>query len=104
MIVLIDDDSLIYLGWKLKASKLDLTLVYFQTVEEFLLNCDDLSKNCYIYIDSHLKSGIKGEIEAKRIFDKGFNRIYLTTGYSASEFNLNDYPWIIEVLGKSPPF
>jgi hypothetical protein len=47
-------------------------------------------------------NGIKGEEIAEKLFDMGFNNIYLATGYDADYFS--DIPFIRGIVGKSPPF
>jgi hypothetical protein len=49
-----------------------------------------------------LGENVKGEEIAKDIHDKGFEEIYLCTGYPADYFP--DMPWIKEIVGKTPPF
>ncbi len=102
MIILIDDDKLIHLGWKLRARKAGLVFSSFYTVDEFIQ--EQISKDLIsdIYIDSDLGSGIKGEEEAKRIFEFGYSNIVLATGYS--DINKSNYPWLKDVISKEPPF
>jgi len=104
MIVLIDDDKLVYLGWKLKANKTGNDLVYFSSIEGFLDKANGIPLTAQIYIDSSLGNNILGELESKKIWTLGYKNIYLTTGFSAVDFDLSQFPWIKEVFGKSPPF
>lgn len=104
MIILIDDDHLIHLGWKLKATKLNLPLQCFSTIEQFLNVEQTIPRSSMIYVDSSLKNNIQGENESRKIYDLGFKNIYLVTGYEPSSFNLNELFWIKKVLPKSPPF
>lgn len=104
MIVLIDNDRLVYLGWKLRAEKLGEQIIYFTKVDDFLNQASDIPKNTNIYVDSSLDDDIKGECESQKIWESGYLNIFLTTGYQADEFNLKEYPWIKKILGKEPPF
>ena len=104
MIILIDDDKLIHIGWKLKASKKSISFTSFFSIEEFMIAASTVDKKAIIYIDSHLKDGIRGEFEAEKIYSLGFKNINLTTGYDEEDFNLDQFPWLIKVVSKNPPF
>jgi len=102
MIILIDNDKLIHLGWKLRASKAGLIFSSFYSVDEFLK--EQISRDLIedIYIDSDLGNDVKGEEEAKRIYKSGYINIILTTGYS--DLNKSDFPWLKNIISKNPPF
>jgi len=104
MVILIDDDKLVYLGWRLKASKIGLNIIHYYSVTDFLLGSEALDQNSTIYIDADLGNKVRGEIEAKKIFEAGFQKIYLVTGYDKSEFDLEKLVWIKDVLTKDSPF
>lgn len=100
--VLIDDDVLIHIGWRMVAKKANIDLVCYRSVDEFLLEYKFFPFDTTIYIDSDLQNGYYGQIESKKIYDVGFESIILATGYS--EVNIELYPWISKVIGKRPPF
>ncbi len=100
--VLIDDDQLIHMSWKMEAKASDIELDCYFTVDEFLANSDIYSKNSIVNIDSNLSDGVKGEVESKKIYDAGFENIYLTTGYAPSEFKKPN--WIKKIIGKRAKF
>ncbi|WP_408098775.1 hypothetical protein ACJVC5_07615 [Peredibacter sp. HCB2-198] len=102
MIVLIDNDILIHLGWQVKASKTGLKLRTFSSIQDFLRQANEIKEDVTIYIDSDLGNGIQGEFEAKKLFDMGYQNLYLATGYS--DLKLKDYPWLKGIVPKSPPF
>lgn len=102
MNVLIDDDKLIHLGWIMKAQKAGVELNCFFSVDEFIAVSDKYDLTTNVYVDSDLKQGQKGEIEAKRLFDLGFQNLYLVTGYS--DVKVEDYQWLKGVLDKKAPF
>lgn len=102
MNVLIDDDKLIHLGWIHKAGKAGVELKCFYSVDEFLAVYKEFDPSTNVYIDSDLKQGQKGEIEAKRLFELGFRNLFLVTGYS--DLRREEYPWLKEVLSKTAPF
>jgi signal transduction histidine kinase len=101
-IVLIDDDDLIRKTWLIMAKRSGIDLYCFSTPDEFENRRSDFNSNTNIYIDSNLSNGVKGEIVAKELYQKGFTEIYLATGSSPQEFS--DMPWIKDIVGKDPPF
>lgn len=98
--VLIDDQDMIHKTWQMMAKIKKINLASFHTPEEFFAKCGALDKNCRIFIDSNLADGVKGEVIAKDIYAKGFERIYLATGSDKSEFP--PMPWIMDIVGKQP--
>lgn len=105
--VLIDDDNLVHMTWKMAATEKGLVLLSFKTVEDFLQSERTLARSIPIYIDSLLgkdKKGreIRGEMVAQHIFERGFKLIFLTTGLSHRSFEHS--PWLSGVRGKEPPF
>lgn len=100
MIALIDNDKFIRLSWTLKAKQNGVLFHAFSSINDFIVQA--LNKETTVYIDSNLDNGIKGEIESEMISNLGFKKIYLTTGYD--DLILSDYPWIIGIVSKSPPF
>lgn len=102
--ILIDDDKLIRLSWKTEALKKNISFQSFEYVDQFLNLNMNPSSSLYIYIDSNLGDGVKGEIEAKRLELAGYTNIYLATGYTKDDFDLELIPWIKGVTSKTPPF
>jgi hypothetical protein len=104
-IILIDDDSLVHLMWKMVATKKNLNLVALSDENEFNALAPEFPVDAKVYIDKNLSGGINGIEVAKRIFDKGFKNIYLATG---EDHILNGiqkvYPFFKGVIGKEPPF
>tara|TARA_B100001971_G_scaffold215195_1_gene260201 strand:+ start:25871 stop:26191 length:321 start_codon:yes stop_codon:yes gene_type:complete len=100
--ILIDDDSLIHKLWEIEASKKNIDLHKFFSVNDFIENHTNFDKDSTIYIDSSLGEEIKGEDEAEKIFKLGFENIYLVTGKSPEDI-LNK-KWIKEIRGKRPEF
>lgn len=99
--VLIDDDELVRKLWQYKAKSQKKRLYVYEDVKNFLENDKDIPFESTIYIDSNLKDG-KGEVLAKKIYDKGFRKIFLVTGYT--HIKLEAYPWIQGVYDKQPPW
>ncbi len=99
--ILIDDDKLMHINWKLQFEKAGKDLLTFYSVADFVRKASDIDQTSIIYIDSNLSNEIKGELESEQIYRMGFKTIFLSTGYS--DFDLKLYPWIKGVLGKSPP-
>lgn len=100
--ILIDDDDIIRNSWISWAKRKGTFLKTFQNFNDFEKEIHQVDKDTVIYIDSNLSDLTKGEIYAKKIYEYGIKNIYLTTGHDSSEFE--QYPWIREVIGKSPPW
>lgn len=100
--VLIDDDPLVHMTWKLEAKAKGIRLQAYKKAEEFLAECATLDKQTAIYIDSELGDDVKGEDIAKMLHDKGFTNIYLETGHPPGKFA--HLQFIKQVLPKTPPW
>ncbi len=100
--ILIDDDPLIRLMWENAAKKEEKKLITYERVSDFIKEEALFSKNSKIIIDSQLGEGLRGEEEAEKIFKCGFENIILATGYSKED--INQTPWIKEIVGKRPQF
>lgn len=98
-IVLIDDDRFTHMNWKRAARNENIDLHSFETIEAFLDNKDNFQIHTPIYIDSNLGNGIKGEIESEKIFDQGFEELFLATGMSKEDIEV-PY-WIKGIYGKT---
>jgi len=102
--IFIDDAPMNHNNWKLVAKIKKKNLTTFYTADDFYNTMPSYKKDTKIYIDSNLADGIRGEDVAKEIHKKGFKHIYLCTGYPKSSFNLDEMPWIEDIVGKEPPF
>ena len=100
--VLIDDDSLAHMTWKISAARSGKSLLQFHSIDSFLKNAESLSFETPIYVDSELGDGLKGEHESLRIYERGFRTIYLTTGHGPDKFRR--FTHIKEVVDKEPPW
>lgn len=101
-LVLIDDDISLASSWVFRGLQCHKNVETFNTVNEFKINIDRISKNIPIYIDSELGGQVKGEHFAKELFESGFANIYLSTGHDPSSFP--SMPWIKSIVSKEPPF
>lgn len=107
-VVLIDDDELVQLIWKMAASKTGKVLAGFLSLDAFQAAANNIGRSTPIYIDSLLGVDgegiqIRGELAAIGIRNMGFSEIFLATGKSDS-LNERDYPWLSGIRGKEPPF
>jgi signal transduction histidine kinase len=100
--VLIDDDPLVHMTWKVAARSAGVVLQPFKNPADFFAVCKILPKETPIYIDSDLGDGQKGEEIAKAIYERGFKTIYLETGHQPG--SLPGMPWIKEIISKEPPW
>ncbi len=90
--ILIDDDDLVHMTWKLVATEKQKSFVGFKSYEEFEAMEQLFNVKSKLFIDSKLGNGIMGEQVAKQISTRGFLEIYLCTGYEASSFP--EMPWL----------
>ena len=101
MAVLLDDDMLVHMNWKLAAKAAGVVLKAYKIPEDFTAGIETLAKDTPIYIDSDLGDGIKGENIAKELHAKGFTGLTMATGHGPEEFA--HLPWL-KVTGKEPPW
>ncbi len=99
--VLIDDDELVHMTWKIAAAENKKIFIGFKTYKEFEYKQNIINFQSNIFIDSNLGENIKGEEVAKLIFARGFKNLYLATGYEVEQFD--SMPFIRAVIGKEPP-
>lgn len=102
-IILIDNDKYVRKSWEMSAEKKSIKIYTFSDVEEFKLVAEKFDKGIYIFVDSELDNGQKGEILAEEIFNLGFENILLATGKLPEEFDLKLYPWIKGIQSKEFP-
>lgn len=99
--VLLDDDPLVHLNWRLAAKAAGAELKAFETPGDFYGALGSLPKDAPIYIDSELGGGARGEEIARDLHEKGYSDLTLATGHDAGAFA--GLPWL-KVTGKEPPF
>jgi len=100
--VLIDDDSLVHMVWKLAAGEQGKTLLLCANEAEFMARANEISFDTPIYIDQNLESGVKGVEVAGRLSERGYSNLYLSTGEEPSV--IGEYAFLKNVVGKSPPW
>ena len=101
MAILLDDDMLVHMNWKLAAKAAGVELKAFKTPEELSAGAENLPKDTPVYIDSDLGNNIKGEDIAIELRDKGFTDLTMATGHGPEKFA--HLPWL-KVTGKEPPW
>lgn len=101
MAVLLDDDPLVHLNWKLAAKNSGVELKPCKSPADLEKAVSCLPKDTPLYIDSELGGGVKGEHVAAELHARGFTDISLATGHAPEKFN--HLPWL-KVTGKEPPF
>lgn len=101
-LILLDDNLNVTRMWELAASMTGKKIRVFNLVADFEEALPAIELTTPIYIDSELGDGLRGEIYAREIFERGFKILYLATGYEASKFG--ELPWITAIVGKDAPF
>ncbi|HCC47883.1 MAG TPA: hypothetical protein DEQ38_07185 [Elusimicrobia bacterium] len=99
--VLLDDDALVHMNWRMAAKAAGAELKSFKTPQEFAEAAGTLPRDIPLYIDSELGNDIKGEDIAVDLHEKGFTDITMATGHSPEKFS--GLPWL-KVAGKEPPW
>src|SRR5690606_4265280 len=100
-IVLIDDDKYICRSWEANSKRRNIDFIYFTSVNDLLNNLSSLKITDDIFIDQNI--GKENGIElANKLFNKGFIKLFLATGYDKKTIELPGY--IIDVFGKEFPF
>ena len=101
MTVLLDDDMLVHMNWKLAAKAAGVELRAYKTPGDFNLGMETIPLDTPLYIDSDLGEGVKGEDIAIQLHNKGYLNITMATGHSYEKFS--GLPWL-KATGKEPPF
>jgi signal transduction histidine kinase len=100
--VLIDDDALPRMTWKLAAARAGKEFRSFPTVADFLKEAPEIGRDTPVYVDAELADGVNGARESLKIREMGFQEIYLATGHEAARFA--DHKHLRGVVGKEPPW
>lgn len=100
--ILIDDDEIVQTFWKLEAKLKGKRLKTFTRFAEFNKDKSNISKNTPIYIDANLANGERGEVISQKVYELGFENLYLATGQDPSDFP--PMPWLKGIVGKEPRF
>ncbi|MGK5086849.1 HAMP domain-containing sensor histidine kinase [Bdellovibrionota bacterium FG-2] len=99
--ILLDDDSLVHMNWEISAKQCGKKLRAFSHPDQFFKIATSLAKGSPVYVDANLGEGIKGEEVARKIYELGFKKVYLATGYEPEKFQGLDF--LAGILGKEPP-
>lgn len=97
-LVLIDDDQLVHLNWKIHLKKQGIKLLSYYSIKEFIKSASSLDRAIRIYLDSNLGNNIKGEVHGIEIYENGFENLRITTGSQ----NIRKPSWIKGIVGKCP--
>lgn len=100
--VLIDDDPLTRMTWKMAASQAGKKFRSFSTMADFFKEAPALGRETPVYIDAELADGVDGAQESLQVRDLGFQEIHLATGHEAAKFAA--YKHLRGVVGKEPPW
>ena len=100
--VLVDDDSLIHLMWKVAASERGKDVLFFSSITELFAITPALDRNTPIYVDANLGNGVRGEDVVAVLVQTGFRSVFLATGYTSED--LGALPANVQVVGKEPPW
>ncbi|MDD2805295.1 MAG: HAMP domain-containing sensor histidine kinase [Elusimicrobiales bacterium] len=99
--VLLDDDQLVHMNWRMAAKAAGAELTSCRTPEEFASAVAALPRDIPVFIDSELGGAVRGEDLAVNLHDNGYTDISLATGHAPEKFS--HLPWL-KVTGKEPPW
>ena len=100
--VLIDDDKLVQMTWRMAAKGAGIELSSFNSPQDFEKAHSTIARNTPIYLDSSFPNNQKGEDFLPRLKELGFTQITMATGFEADAPALKSLG--IPVIGKEPPF
>lgn len=102
--VLVDDDELVRLTWRMAAERAGVRLLALPDAEALELRIKQIPRSIPIYIDVRLRGGQSGEQLARRLHAAGFSHLFLQTGYDPSTVPAQGLHWLKGVVGKAPPW
>lgn len=100
--ILIDDDSLVIMTWRITAKRQSKALTCFSSPDEFFAKASSFELSTPLYIDVDLGDGQRGEDAAVKASRLGFTTIYLATGHAANA--ITKPSCVKAVVGKDPAF
>lgn len=101
-LVLIDDDSLMRSTWSTYGKLAGYNVSTFENLDEFLKVKSNFQTPTPIYVDFKLGNNITGAEVTRQLADLGYENLFIATGYD--DLNINDFPWVKDIVGKMPPF
>lgn len=99
-IILIDDDKLCHWRWEDFCKEKGVLLHTYFSIDEFIKSKEKIKKDDFIFLDSDLGNGVKGEIDGEVIYHLGFSNLYISTNYP--EGKISKPLWIKSILSKNP--
>lgn len=106
--ILVDDDQLTRLAWKVRAKQAGKAIEVFaneQQLVSFVFGLSGVSEiplETPIYVDLLLGDNVRGEEICRRLSEKKFSHLILTTGLDPE--TVSHPPYVLKVIGKSPPW
>jgi signal transduction histidine kinase len=98
----VENDDLIRMGWESSAKSNNISLKAFANLQSFYNELEKHRKDIIIYLDSDLGEHEKGEEVARKLYNNGYENLYLATSYSPGKFK--DCFWLKKIVDKTPPW
>ncbi len=98
--VLIDDDELIQLLWRLSAQDFQVKFFGFTSGSMFFKKSSQFERDTPIYIDFKFENSFCGDRVAQKVYQLGFKKIYIATG--CLNIDLSHLFFIKGLVGKDP--
>lgn len=99
--ILVDDKKIIRDMWLIEGLKHDKKIVTFPNKNMLMQHIELFDKETPIYLDLDLNNDSGDEV-AKNIYNFGYKKLYITTGYDLTRIRKS--PWILDIIDKEPPF
>ncbi len=99
-IIHIDDEELLRRAWVKYFSERGITVHSYNSPTDFLERRPENLNNIPTFIDSYMGDEERGELFAQKMYQEGYEEIYLASADSR-HLNISDFPWIREAMGKS---
>lgn len=100
--ILIDDDPLMHVTWRLAAEKARVNFHAFESMADFEAGSATLARTAKVYLDGRFPNGVRGESYIQRLRDLGFNDITIATAMEREDLGIEAAG--VPVIGKHPPF
>lgn len=101
-IILIDEDEGVRCNWAYISECCGHKIIMFKNYDDLFKSLDNFDKDDIFFCDWRVNGEFIGIEDSKKLYERGFKKIYLQTGNERSAKEI-DAPWLCEILGKGYP-
>lgn len=102
-VILIDDDLIVRETWALLCREQGVQIVTVATLGELVARNLAGSEGVPVFVDHDLGGGVRGADVAAKLRERGYQRLYLATGYERRDLPPDVVAKFDGVVGKDPP-